>query len=998
MTLARHYHEDREVLHVNTLPQHNYFIPYHTEEAAARGERTQSERLVLFSGLWHFDYYESELDLPEGFPAVQMSGETIPVPSVWQMHGYDHHQYLNVGYPIPLDPPHVPLETPCGHYRRSFTLSAEDLNDSLTLCFEGVDSCHYVWLNGAFLGYSQVSHSTSEFDLGPLAREGENTLDVLVFKWCDGTYLEDQDKLRMSGIFRDVYLLKRPQDRLFAYEIKAVPDLAQDAARISAVFRFSGETLPVKYKLHAPDGTLCAEGNAENTLTLDIAHPALWNAESPELYTLMMAVGGEYICEKIGIREIAIRNGVLQINGQHVKFRGVNRHESHPHKGYAVDVQDMLQDLRMMKEHNINAIRTSHYPDSPLFYELCDRYGFYLVDEADMECHGVTMTTGRYDQEHSYDLYAQDPQWLNSMMDRLQCLVERDINRPCVVIWSMGNESGMGSNIEQMLAWTKQRDASRLTHYERAAFPPDQGEIVGSDLDLYSRMYTSVEEIDEYFDTHFLNKPYVLCEYAHAMGNGPGGLEQYEQCFQRHEGSCGGFVWEWCDHSAIREPSEDGVPHFGYGGDFGDTINDGNFCLDALVSPLREPHPGLIEFRNVNRPVRFFDVNAANGLFRVHNYLDFTTADKHVCVSWELRREGKTVASGTVPQNQLHIPPHGDGLISIDFDGQMTENTAVYFEIRSVNAYGLVGKGTYLGCEQLGVQHYPKAQKQPTCDAVHCQSRGRFIQVTGPDFTYSFNRVTCAFDRLVYGGHDLIVRPMNIDIWHAPIDNERFLKHEWYNRGYDKAGVQLRRLEMMEAEGYADILCEFVMSAVYLPNILSGKVIWHITADGQIGASFDIIKDDQTPPLPRFGVRLFVPADMQNTEYFGKGPWQAYSDMQSASVTHLYRATVDELHVPFIRPQESGSHCGCEYLRLSGDTAAWQVRGESFSFNVSHYTHEELESKRHADELQKADCTILSIDYAHNGIGSNSCGPQPEKNCRLNGRFFFGFTMEPSLL
>lgn len=553
------------------------------------------------------------------------------MPGMWQMAGFDRHQYTNVRYPFPFDPPYVPQENPCGLYEHTFEYEVDQNAPEVSLNFEGVDSCFYVWLNGAYVGYSQVSHSTSEFDVTSYVKSGENTMRVLVLKWCDGSYLEDQDKFRMSGIFRDVYLLKRPQRHIWDYRITTHVEGAVAAVDVHCLL--AGGDLPIYARIENAEGQVVAEGSLrssankgqksglaesskEQEMSSDnlampykaqvqfcIENPVFWNTENPYLYTLILETEQETIVDRIGIRTIEIRDRVIYLNGQNIKFRGVNRHDSDPETGYVIGLEQMERDLILMKQHNVNAIRTSHYPNAPMFYQLCDEYGFMVIDEADIEAHGPFLLYRKVDNEFQRngrwsEKIADDPMWEQAIADRVRLLVHRDVNRPCVVIWSMGNESAYGCNFEKALAWTKSFDDSRLTQYESARYRNYHKTYDYSNLDLYSRMYPSLEEIKQYLEQDG-SKPYLLVEYSHSMGNGPGDFEDYFQMIQDNDLMCGGFVWEWCDH-AVRH---DGNRYY-YGGDHGETIHDDNFCVDGLVYPDRTPHTGLLEYKNVYRPVR----------------------------------------------------------------------------------------------------------------------------------------------------------------------------------------------------------------------------------------------------------------------------------------------------------------------------------------------------------------------------------------------------------
>ena len=989
------YYQDLHTLHVNTLPNRAYYVPFSREEAARGDVREKSDRFTSLNGEWHFRYFESVGELPEDFLSPQQPMERIPVPSVWQMHGYDRHQYTNWRYPIPYDPPYVPEDNPCGLYMRRFM--ASDAPGRRTIVFEGVDSCFYLWINGSFVGYSQISHSTSEFDITDVVRPGENTITVLVLKWCDGTYLEDQDKFRTSGIFRDVYLLRREPRHIWDYFVHTdlSSDLRSAVVRVNIQLRGeSAETHSIHYHLYDPQGDHVASGRAnDGRFEIQLDHAELWNAENPVLYTLVMRYAGEYIVENVGLREIRVRDRVVYINGQAVKFRGVNRHDSDPVVGPAVNEELMLRDFVLMKQHNINAIRTSHYPNSPLFPRMCDRYGFYLIDEADVECHGVVYRDGDYN-EANYNLIARDPDFCEAILDRVQHCVQRDKNRPSVVIWSMGNESGMGANFHEALRWTKEYDPSRLTHYERASFPPPGEEINHDNLDLYSRMYPTIEEIDNYFEGNGVGKPYILCEYSHAMGNGPGDLENYFKCFDRHPDHCGGFVWEWCDHAVDMGRTPDGRRKYGYGGDFGDEPNDGNFCLDGLVYPDRRPHTGLEEYKNVNRPARISEVNLEAGLFSVRNMLDFTTLSEQLTMTYAVRQGGREISRGVVPEEQLDIPPHGEREIRLALPPLKTGPFAVYFELLQRYDSPLVPAGHVLGREQLGRQKLDLPQRPEGVLGLQVRQSDRDISLRGENFRYVFDKRSGCFRILNYDQLHLLQVPMSFNIWRAPTDNDVYLKKLWKRYGYDRAITRIYDVQL-EAGDDAVITTRFSIGATSLPNIVEGSAVWRVYRNGRIDASIHVRRRNGAPPLPRFGLRLRLPAEISDVRYFGYGPFESYKDKHRASVKHLFDTTVQAMHEDYIRPQENGNHWNCDYVRLSGPLGGLEAIGEEFSFNASVFTQEELESRAHNYELQPCGDVVFCLDYRQNGIGSNSCGPALNPSYAMPEEFTFDFSLQP---
>ncbi len=984
-----HYHEDISHLHVNTLPNRAYFIPHADADSAMTGVRVCSERLTLLSGEWNFGYYDSFLDLPEDLFAPEAAPDTIPVPSVWQCHGYDRHHYTNARFPIPYDPPHVPWDNPCGLYTRTFDWTAEP-GETATLHFEGVDSCLYVWINREFVGYSQVAHSTSAFDVMEFVHEGENHIAVLVLKWCDGTYFEDQDKFRQSGIFRDVYLLRRSESHIADYFVHT--DLADDfaSADVRVEIEKTGDA-PIAWQLLDADEQVIAQGESAGDIAFHLDNPHLWNSEEPYLYTLLMHCGGEWIAEKIGVRKICVEDNVVKVNGVAIKFKGVNRHDSDPLVGSAVGLAEMHRDLRVMREHNVNAIRTSHYPNAPEFLKMCDEYGFYVVDEADMECHGV-VCIGMPTFLESYNALANDPVYEAVFVDRVQRCVIRDKNRPCVVLWSMGNEGGTGCNIDAALKWTKAYDPSRLTHYERASFPPEGQEINKHDLDTYSRMYASVEEMDKQFEEKSIDKPYILCEYCHAMGNGPGDLEDYFQCFHRHEGHCGGFIWEWCDHAIYMGRTPDGRKKYFYGGDFGEQLHDGNFCMDGLVYPDRRPHTGLIEYKNVLRPARVVAADVEKGLFTLWNTLDFTNLKDAIRMVYTVRQNGQDVYTADVPAELLDIAPHARKKIALPLPEGLTGPYAVHFTEYLLMADALVPAGHLVGEDEAGRQEYAAPAMAESTAPVTVKETPRHLILTGEGFRYVYNKTTAAFDELVYGGRTLLTHPMGWNIWRAPTDNDRNIAHKWRDEHYHYRYGRGYAPTLTQQDGGWLIEANLAIVTAYLPAVVRGKVQWLVKPNGEIALTCDAERRQQDPFLPRFGLRLFLPKAMDQITYFGYGPYESYIDKRRSSFRHLYSAKVADLHEDYIKPQENGSHYDCSMVQAADADYVLQVTGESFSFSASPYTQEELTKKPHNFELEKCDSTVLCVDAYQSGIGSNSCGPALAEAYRVPREMHFACT------
>lgn len=1016
-----HHYENLHILHENTMPDRNYYIPAGKAYSTSLDARDHSDRVQFLNGTWKFRYYDSIYKLQDEFysEGYDISGfDDIPVPSVWQMHGYDYHQYTNVRYPFAFDPPYVPKDNPCGAYVTDFDYDQNEDAPLAHLNFEGVDSCFYVWLNGRYVGYSQVSHSTSEFDITEFIRNGSNRLCVLVLKWCDGSYLEDQDKFRMSGIFRDVYILKRPAGSVFDYFIRTSCDDIKNPTKADVSIDFTAFTgyasgakpeagvgkgvdsdINIEVTILDADGRICSSGcvkceicvqgdantNADegktaassSSITLSIDSPVLWNAEKPYLYTVIIRCAGEVITDRIGIREITIENKIVYINSMPIKFHGVNRHDSDPVTGFTISREQIIRDMSLMKQHNVNAIRTSHYPNVPYFYELCDEYGFYVIDEADIEAHGPSEL---FYSDNSWENkaarwnepIANNPEFCESILDRIRRCVIRDKNRASVVIWSMGNESAYGVTFEEALAWVKSYDSSRLTHYESAQYTDGKRKYDYSNLDLYSRMYPSISEMAEYIDGDG-DKPYILCEYCHAMGNGPGDLEDYFQFFDTHETTCGGFVWEWCDHAIYKGKAANGKAMYAYGGDNGETIHDGNFCMDGLVYPDRRPHTGLLEFKNINRPVRITGYDETNGVLTLHNYMDFTDIRDYLTMSYEVTCDGQIIASGDI--DVPSVAPHGDRTISLRLitemqnliqnlsaiNGSDNSDSSISDDCSSVAersddkacikdmiphraflrviykaAVGsaFVNEGDVLGFDEVELGS-PKqntdelmdktsalSKAQDTTSApLHISESDTEFVVSGSNFEYTFDRNTGNFAGIVVDGQELLAAPCDKTIWRAPTDNDRNIKNEWFRAHYDMVSERTYETSCIIKNDLAVITCTSCLSAPTVQPVLRTNAEWTVSAEGTITAGMHVTKNPEFPVLPRFGARMILKEDMQNINYIGMGPYESYIDKHHASWHGAFSASIDEMHEDYIMPQENGSHFDCSYVQISAPGA-----------------------------------------------------------------------------
>ena len=1003
------YYENLSVLHENTMPARAYYIPASRRMDNLVEHREESDRMQLLNGTWKFQYFNSIYDIQDSFFEKNYDTENfdeIQVPSVWQMAGYDTHQYTNIRYPFPFDPPYVPQDIPCGAYVHTFEYSRDEKAPKSFLNFEGVDSCFYVWINGSYIGYSQVSHMTSEFDVTDVLQDGTNTVAVLVMKWCDGSYLEDQDKFRMSGIFRDVYILKRPKQAISDYHIKTrIEDML---AKVEIEMKFYSP-LNVKISIEDRNGAVVALGSIaeEGTAVLEIASPELWNTENPYLYKLILETENEVIVDHIALRKIEIKDQVIYLNGQKIKFRGVNRHDSDPVTGFTINPEQITTDLTLMKQHNFNAIRSSHYPNAPFFYEMCDKYGFMVIDEADIEAHGPFMIYRKEDTDYNRfkrwnEKIADDPVWEEAIVDRVKLMVERDKNRFCIVMWSMGNESAYGCNFEKALEWTKNFDPDRITQYESARYRNYDETYDYSNLDVYSRMYPALSEIQEYLDKDG-SKPFLLVEYCHSMGNGPGDFEDYFQMIQDNDKMCGGFVWEWCDHAIAHGTAENGKTIYAYGGDHGEEIHDGNFCMDGLVYPDRTVHTGLLEYKNVYRPARVVSYNKESGELVLHNYMDFDDLKAYVKISYELTQDGLVISKGILPE--FSVAPHGEGKTNLKIN--VPENGKCYLKLiyHLKKELPLLDEDHILGFDEIEVSKEDTKCKlaekwipKTVVDSeLQVNENDTQIHIKGREFAYTIDKRTALFTEMKFAGREYLNHPMELNIWRAPTDNDMYIKSEWKKAHYDKAYTRAYTTEVVQGKYGVKITSHASVVAETVQKILDVTITWKIEAAGKLDADIAVTKDDEFPDLPRFGVRMFLDKKLSAARYFGMGPQESYCDKHQAASHCLYQANVDDLHEDYIRPQENGSHYDCEYVELNNSRYGIVVSAENaFSFNASYYTQEELEKKTHNYELTESDSIVFCVDYALNGIGSNSCGPVVLDQYRFDDVLFrFQFTLIP---
>lgn len=985
MYLSLTYHEDPSVLHVGCEKPRAYFIPCADErEALSIGERSESSRLLSLCGDWAFRLFPTAAEVPQA--CVQADFDlsalaTLPVPSCWQCHGYDVKQYTNVSYPIPCDPPYVPLDNPTGLYLRDVTIQSDGLRKFMV--FEGVDSCFYLYVNGQFAAYSQVSHGTSEIDVTPYLRAGRNRVAVVVLKWCDGTYLEDQDKPRYSGLFREVYLLSRPEARIGDIRVHTV--LASGGAKLLGEAD-GGALSAALYDNSGAQVAQCAVQNGR--FALDVAHPTLWNAEHPALYTLLVCAEGEAVAQRVGLRTVDITNGVFRVNGQPVKLRGVNRHDSDPQSGATVTSAHMLRDLRLMKAHHINAVRTSHYPNDPRFLEYCDRLGLYVIDEADNEAHGLVSADGAYNHDR-WHLFADSPDWEQALLDRAERLVSRDRNRACVVMWSLGNESGFGENYVKCADWIHQSDATRPVHYEGACHRLTQDGHVHPCLDVVSMMYPTVAWCKEYFQDAAEARPLVLCEYAHAMGIGPGDVRAYWDVVEQQPRFMGAFVWEWCDHAFFDGYTPDGRPRYLYGGDHGEFPHDGNFCIDGLVTPDREVRTGLLDVKAVYQPV--FAQYLGDGRVRVTNRYDFTTLEGMVC-RYEQTRWGERAHDGEKVCPTL--APHESADITLPL-ASVEPQCCLNLTFERADGF-ICGEAQFELAQSPAQALFPlQSGAAPRIDEDVWH-----ITVTTGERAYTFSKKTGCLERVTANG-DILARDGRLTVWRAPTDNDHNVRRAWEAWGYRR--MESRALSVrarMDGER-AVIQAHMHLCAPVMASLGDIQANYAVLPGGELYVTYDVSLRahdvDKEDWLPRFGLMLTLPKSMERCAYFGLGPHNAYADKRQSNRLSLYTARADAMAERTIKPQESSNRHDTRFAQVQNARGqGLRVIGlPSVDFSLCPYTPFELTDAAHDFDLPVSDKNVLIVDYKQSGVGSNSCGPRLAPEYRLDEKqFTFAFRLD----
>ena len=963
------------------------------------------------NGDWKFKWAARPADCPVDFykPEFDVSGwKTIPVPSNWQLYGYGIPRYLNIPYTFPPNPPHIPHDdNPVGSYRTDFEVPTGWYNRQIFIHFGGVKSAFYLWVNGQKVGYSQGGMTPAEFNIKPYLLFGENTLAVEVYGCSDGSYLECQDMWRLAGIFRDVYLFATPHVHLrdffiwcdldeqyrdavlyvtaavHNYSDEAVGAHTVDVSLAKAAGQFGGAKQIMSGTIDAiPPGS---DGTVE--MQTAIPHPHLWTAETPYLYEvglgLRRADGGVVDgtgCQ-FGFREAELRGGRLLVNGRPIMIKGVNRHEHDPDHGRAIPYSRMIQDIKLFKLNNINAVRTSHYPDHPAWYDLCDEYGIYVIDEANIESHGMG-----YDPERTL---ANRPAWLKAHMDRTVSMVERDKNHPSVIIWSLGNEAGDGTNFEATSAWIHQRDPSRPVHYERAM---DYGDHTARPhSDIICPMYASIGWLER-FAAEKRDRPVIMCEYAHAMGNSVGNFQDYWDVIEAHDQLQGGFIWDWADQGLRKhtEPKslagEEGF--WAYGGDFGDTPTDGNFCCNGLVQPDRRPNPSLHEVRKVYQYVKVRPVDLAAGRVRVHNNYDFVNLD-FVDVSWELAADGEVLQRGDLPK--LSLPPGQAREVQVPFERPaLRPGTEYWLKIRFALADDCrwADRGHVVAWEQFKLPFdVPDAPPKGVADLppVELRESAEAVLVRGTDFAVKVGKQSGAIESFEYRGVELVAAPLVPNFWRVPIDNDRGNGMPKRQGVWKQAGPD-RTVEHVGAEQPQPQVLRIAVKGKLAAEDSAYRCTYTVCGSGDIIVQTDVEPADALPNLPRFGMQMAMPGAFRHVRWYGRGPHETYWDRKTGAAVGVYSGRVDEMNHPYVRPQECGNRTDVRWAALTNDEGVGLLAVGMPNLSISAWPHtmQDLEAAAHPYELPQRDTITVNLDYKQMGVGGdNSWGARPHAQYTL---------------
>lgn len=1022
--------ENHQVDGINRMPARAHFLTFPNREKALLGSNRYTHAFKNLNGVWKFMFLDAPEYSPEGFYESGFdtaSMDDITVPGNWQLQGYGKMHYSDLWYNFPINPPYVPTENPTGIYKRTFYVENSFAGKQIIIRFCGVDSAYHLWINGQEVGYSKGARNEAEFDITDLVRVGEeNDITVRVYQWSDGTYLEDQDMWWESGIFRDVELIGVPKNGINDYKVEAdLDDTYTDGLlSVNASLR-SEEPVQVTFELLDAQGvsvlkeTVASEGN-KVAFKVTVKEAEHWTAETPYLYKMFMTVEKdgeviEVIPQNVGFRNIRLNGDTFLVNGVAIKFKGMNRHDYNPRNGRVVAKEEIEKDIILMKQFNVNAIRTCHYPDSYYLYDLCDQYGMYVIDETDLECHGFELTG-------NYSWISDDPTWELAYVSRMVRMIERDKNYPCILMWSLGNESSSGCNFFKMTEVAHQMDSTRLVHYE--------GDFDMEYADVYSTMYTWLENPAKPFLMKDIiensKHPHLLCEYCHAMGNGPGNLKEYQDLFYAHDKLQGGFIWEWFDHG-IETYTEDGEKYYRYGGDFGDDPSNKDFCIDGMLMPDRTPSPGLYEYKKVVEPITTTEVDLEHGVVRLLSRYDFADLNQFRMV-YNIMEDDVMIFSGSMDLPSIPARTSKDITIPYDLKSIQAVPGAEYYvnisyQLKETVPYAPAGHE--LATAQFKLPVYKEGIEFIPEGILKVTKNHTTLRAEGANFHVDFDLVRGNIISVVRDGMEIMSKGPRLTLWRAPISNDMeiidqlkkvyflHLEHEVVmDIKYEEDGHFLKMVVKTingttNSAWHFDTTYEYVVCPtgdvmISVSGVPAGKLedtgatmsangsSANMAMGGKLGCAPDM--------FPRIGVTMHLDESMENVRYFGRGPRENYSDSKEAGLMGVYENTVDGLFTNYVVPQANGNHMDCKWVSLTNDRGMGLVASteDSFNFSASFYEEKDLDDAKHTCDLVKRDYVVFNIDYKQNALGSYSCGQwQLDKYRAKNEPFTINFRVTP---
>ncbi|HLU22587.1 MAG TPA: glycoside hydrolase family 2 TIM barrel-domain containing protein [Bacillaceae bacterium] len=1007
-----------DIFQLNRLPAHATLMPYKTEGEAIRGDRTASDYYQSLNGMWKFSFSENPEKRNLSFYEADFDSanwDEIKVPAHWQLQGYDYPQYTNVRYPWDgnedVQAPFAPTEyNPVGQYITTFSVPNDWDGLPVYICFQGVESAFYVWVNGELVGYSEDTFTPAEFDLTPYLQAGENKLAVEVYRWCDASWLEDQDFWRMSGIFRDVYLYATPKLHIQDFFVRTILDKDYRDAELEIDAKINNYYIEENQEVTLEAVLIDAKGNKVETINqrIDVSNeevteistsvfvknPLKWSAETPNLYTLVLSLYDasgeiiEYESCKVGFRQFELKDGLMKINGKRIVFKGVNRHEFAADRGRAVTYEDMVHDVKLMKQHNINAVRTSHYPNNPLFYELCDEYGLYVIDETNMETHG----TWKYGQKGLGDaIPGSKPEWTANVIDRCNTMFERDKNHPSVIIWSLGNESFGGDNFLKMHAHLKSKDKTRLVHYEGVFHYRESAAA----SDMESTMYIPADKMEQYAlkAQEQPLKPYIICEYSHAMGNSCGNLYKYTDLFDKYPILQGGFIWDWKDQ-ALRKKSEEGIEFLAYGGDFGESPHDGNFSGDGIIFADGTVSPKIFEVKKCYQNIDFTAVDIEKGIVEIKNKNLFINVNKYD-FKWSIAEDGEVIQEGTVA---VSIEPGETKSIQLGYNfADIQENTGelvltVSFHEKAATLWA--DKNHEVAYEQFVLQPSQRKQLEKSAAPKTVEMDNEVI-ISGSKFDIHFNKTTGEMKSFATSGVELLKSAPVPNFWRAMTDNDRGSRLNERSATWREASFN-RKLDRFKYEVTDEVVVVTVLYSVPTTTESRVEIKYTINGSGEVQVDYELAPGSDLPEIPEVGLLFTMEQQFENLKWYGRGPHENYIDRNKGAKLGLYDGKVKDQYVPYLKPQECGNKTDVRWATITNNAGVGlKVAAlDTVEINALPYTPVELEEHSHSYKLPESKQTVVRINHKQMGVGGDDSWGQkthPEFTLYANETYRYSF-------